>query len=202
MASEPKVIWPNRDPLSCAGHCMRPPSTRHGQPHPTMPTTNDFVSGSTPTSLSSPSLASSRAAATTPFARLARSPSKQRPDPPADRAARPPIDDLRPAPRNPVAASPAEQPTKNERPQPRSSGHPERHLAADASPTPSAEISRDARIRRAKTTGTERRELSTRGSAQQEALTGFFIFNVFATSDRAVKAPPPGGLRPALTALP
>ena len=48
---------------------------------------------------------------------------------------------------------------------------------------------------------TERRELSTRGSAEQEALTGFFIFSVSATSDRAVKAPPPGGPRPALTAL-
>jgi hypothetical protein len=58
------------------------------------------------------------------------------------------IDDLRPAPRNLVAASPAGQPTKNERSHHPLSGHPERHLAADVTPTPRAEISRDARIRR------------------------------------------------------
>ena len=41
---------------------------------------------------------------------LTRHPSNRRP------RRRPPVDDLRPAPRNPVAASPAGQPTKNERP--------------------------------------------------------------------------------------
>ena len=42
----------------------------------------------------------------------------------------------------------AGQPTKNERPHHPPSGHPERHLAADATADASAEISRDARIRR------------------------------------------------------
>jgi hypothetical protein len=44
--------------------------------------------------------------------------------------------------------------------------------------------------------------VATTPEASQEALAGFLIHCSLASTDRAVKAAPTGGLRPALTALP